>query len=201
MKTILTGATGLIGSEVLNTAILHPSITSIIVLSRKQLPIKDPKLTVIVQNDFLTYPDEVLGACAGAEACVWSLGMNGMNRSRDAEEEYRKVNIDYTITAARTFAGRLAPSLGGGKKFRLMELQGELENTLDINIARPGLILAKNSFFPGTLQSLTKTINVDDVAVKVLDTAINGHKSQIIEVDVLRSEGKALKKESNKAEK
>lgn len=82
-----------------------------------------------------------------------------------------------------------------------MELQGELENTLDINIARPGLILAKNSFFPGTLQSLTKTINVDDVAVKVLDTAINGHKSQIIEVDVLRSEGKALKKESNKAEK
>lgn len=230
MKIILTGVTGFIGGEVLQSAILHPSITSILVLTRKPLSIKDPKLTVIVQDDFLTYTDEILEACTGAEACVWSLGVaKALN-----PEEYRKINISYTITAARTFAEKLGPSLGDGNKFKfvylsgffterdpnknlwfvkearmirgevetgLMELQEkEGKDTLLAYIARPGPVLAKNSSFPAVLQFLVKAVNVDDLAAKVLDTAINGHKSQIIEVDVLRNEGKALKKKLEKDE-
>ncbi|KAL8706681.1 MAG: hypothetical protein Q9201_000315 [Fulgogasparrea decipioides] len=224
MKVILTGATGFIGSEVLRFALLHPAITAIVVLSRRNLPLKHPKLTIIIQTDFLDYSDATLGACAGAEACIWSLGVA---RSLSAENN-RRINLDYTMVAAETFTRELAPQLPEGKNFRFVYLsgmmternqerklwfmsetrriRGEVENKLmDLQkedrerlvtyVARPGGVLATNSLFPGSLEPLARAITVDDLAVKMLDTAINGHKTQIIEVDVLRDEGKILKKE------
>ncbi|KAL9595348.1 MAG: hypothetical protein Q9219_006502 [cf. Caloplaca sp. 3 TL-2023] len=228
MKIILTGVTGFIGGEVLRFAIQHPSITSIVVLSRRQLPTKHPKLVVVVQNDFLHYSEPVLEACTGAEACIWSLGVA---RSLSPGQN-RKINLDYTVTAARTFTELMAPKLGDGKKFRfvylsgmmterdpektlwfmkearlirgevetqLMHLQQEYETSLLTFVARPGGVQATNSLFPALLQPLARAITVDDLAVKMLDTAINGHRTQIIEVDVLRVQGKALKKEVERA--
>lgn len=71
MKLILSGPTGFIGSEILNQALADPSITSIIALSRKPLAISDPKLTVVIIDDFLTYSPDVLVQLAGADACIW----------------------------------------------------------------------------------------------------------------------------------
>ena len=74
MKVILTGSTGTIGAEVLSQCIDHPSITSIIVLSRRALPTtapSSPKIKVIIHNDFLSYPTSLLPQLSGAEACIW----------------------------------------------------------------------------------------------------------------------------------
>lgn len=89
----------------------------------------------------------------------------------------------------------------GEVETRLMEMQEEHENTLLAYIARPGAVQATNSFFPALLQPWARALTVDDLAVKMLDTAINGHKSQIIELDVLRDESKVLKKELEKGRK
>ena len=54
--------------------ILLPSITSIVVLSRKKLPSSvatNPKVTVKILGDFLSYPDSLLQDLTGAEACIW----------------------------------------------------------------------------------------------------------------------------------
>ncbi|KAI4252468.1 MAG: hypothetical protein LQ352_004279 [Teloschistes flavicans] len=190
-----------------------------------------PKVKVIIQKDFLNYSQDILEACAGAEACIWSLGVA---RSLSPEEN-RKINLDYTLAAAETFARVLGPKVEKGKKFKfvylsgmmterdqtkknlwfmaearlirgevenkLIELQKQLPEQLLSYVARPGGVLATNSFFPALLEPLARAITVDDLAAKMLDTAINGHKTQIIELDVLRDEGKTLKRQLLKGEK
>jgi uncharacterized protein YbjT (DUF2867 family) len=74
MKVILSGATGFIGGEVLNEALAHPSITRLVCITRRALPesaTSNPKLTVIILTDFLSYPPEILSQLEGAESCIW----------------------------------------------------------------------------------------------------------------------------------
>jgi len=74
MKVILTGATGFIGGEILQQALAHPSITSLVCITRKALPdsvSSNPKLQVIILSDFTSYPPEVLAKLKGAQACIW----------------------------------------------------------------------------------------------------------------------------------
>jgi len=71
MKTILTGANGFIGHEILTQCLLSPGITSIIALTRRDLPLQHPKLAVCKTTDFLNYSDAVLREIEGAEACIW----------------------------------------------------------------------------------------------------------------------------------
>lgn len=56
MKIILTGSTGFIGHEVLVQCLQNPNITSIVALSRRELPREHPKLKTHVLDDFSTYP-------------------------------------------------------------------------------------------------------------------------------------------------
>jgi len=74
MKIILTGATGLIGGEVLVQALAHPAITSLVCITRKPLPesiASNPKLKIILRSDFTTYPPEILAELRGSQACIW----------------------------------------------------------------------------------------------------------------------------------
>jgi uncharacterized protein YbjT (DUF2867 family) len=73
MKVILLGSTGFIGKAVLDHCLKTPAITSIIALSRRDLPEEaaDPKLAVVIIKDFKLYPDSVLEELKGADACIW----------------------------------------------------------------------------------------------------------------------------------
>jgi uncharacterized protein YbjT (DUF2867 family) len=75
MKLIITGATGFIGSEVLSLALASPGITSVIALLRRPLTdskhASNPKLKVVINEDFTTYPPSVLEQLDGAQACIW----------------------------------------------------------------------------------------------------------------------------------
>lgn len=71
MKVILSGPTGFIGREVLEQCLQNSSITSIVALSRRELPVNSAKLIVIIVKDFLSYRDSVLQHTKAAEACIW----------------------------------------------------------------------------------------------------------------------------------
>ena len=74
MKVILAGPTGFIGCEVLEQCLQHSFITSIVALSRRELPSSvssNPKVKVAIMNDYLSYPESVLQDIKGAEACIW----------------------------------------------------------------------------------------------------------------------------------
>ncbi|PGH27640.1 hypothetical protein AJ80_00653 [Polytolypa hystricis UAMH7299] len=103
MKVVLTGSTGFIGREVLRQCLESPGITSIIALSRKELPTSvasNPKLKAVVVDDFLSYPDSLLEELRDTDACIWSLGKAFMSDNEVA----RKINIDYILAAAKAFS-------------------------------------------------------------------------------------------------
>lgn len=128
MKIILTGATGLIGSAVLQRLISLPTITSIIVLSRRELPTKHPQTQTIIIHDFLHgYSPDVLASIQGAEACIWVLG---------SPTSGREVHHDMTMAATKAFSencveqvGKDGGGSGGGggqKAFRFVYTSGSL---------------------------------------------------------------------------
>jgi hypothetical protein len=74
MKLILTGTTGFVGQEVLTQALAHPSITSVVALTRHPIPAtfaSNPKVKNVLVEDFSTYTPSVLEQLSGADACVW----------------------------------------------------------------------------------------------------------------------------------
>ncbi|KAL9637101.1 MAG: hypothetical protein Q9164_002408 [Protoblastenia rupestris] len=123
MKIILAGSTGFIGREVLEQCLQTSSITAIIALSRRDLPLSasnNSKLKVVIMDDFLCYPESVLIEIKGAEACIWCLGKAWMPDNDSA----RKVCIDYTIAAAKAFTPSSPSDDGNCKKFRFIYLSG-----------------------------------------------------------------------------
>lgn len=80
MHLILTGATGLVGSAVLDAMIKTKDITKISIISRRPVKMaedaKDPRINVILHKDFETYDRELLEKLKGAQGCVWALGVS-----------------------------------------------------------------------------------------------------------------------------
>jgi len=98
MNIIVTGATGLVGAEVIREAINDDGITSITALARRPLTIPaHPKLNTVIHKEFMNYSGlEKLFAIN--DACLWSLGIS---QSQVSREEYHTITYDYTIAAAK----------------------------------------------------------------------------------------------------
>ncbi|KIW17445.1 hypothetical protein PV08_04639 [Exophiala spinifera] len=152
---ILTGATGLVGSAVLShilslPASATPRITRLSILSRNtdisllsdSPPAGTPRtnkhttIEVIEHKDFTRYPPELLRRLEGADACIWALGVSQNDVSKD---KYVEITKDYTLNAAKAFAGLRTGGGGGnsddnnnesttsagGKMFKFIYVSGE----------------------------------------------------------------------------
>ena len=71
MKIILTGSTGFIGREVLEQCLQNPSITSIVALTRRNLPCSNAKVKNVLLDNFSEHPESVTKEFEGAGACIW----------------------------------------------------------------------------------------------------------------------------------
>lgn len=87
MHLILTGATGLVGSGVLDAMIKMKDVTKISILSRRPIPMaddaKDPRINVIIHKDFEKYDPELLDKLRGANGAVWALGISQNKVSKE----------------------------------------------------------------------------------------------------------------------
>jgi hypothetical protein len=97
MKIIITGATGMVGSEAVRQALADNDITKVVAIVRRPLTIQHPKLDVIIHNDFLDYTS-LTDLFKEAGACIWCLGVSQLQVSK---EEYIKITHDYAIEAAK----------------------------------------------------------------------------------------------------
>jgi len=153
MKLIITGATGMVGSEVLRQAITDNEIESITIIVRRPTDITHPKLKTIIHQNFLDY-SSLENVFKGNDALIWCLGIS-QNVVR--KEEYIKITYDYTVAAAKAvvhandelrflfLSGRGADNT---EKTKLLfgKIKGRTENALKqsplqkLYIARPNAI-------------------------------------------------------------
>ncbi|PNP84873.1 hypothetical protein FNYG_01967 [Fusarium nygamai] len=119
MHLILTGATGLVGSGVLDAMLKSKEITKISILSRRPVPMAagDPRVNVITHNDFTRYNPEVLDQLQGASGVVWALGISQLKVTKD---EYVTITKDFPVAAAKAFS-KISPTK---EPFRFIYVSG-----------------------------------------------------------------------------
>ncbi|CAI7677528.1 unnamed protein product [Penicillium discolor] len=202
MKVILTGSTGFVGREVLSQCHSHPAITSIVALSRRDLP-AHKKLKVALIEDFMTYPDSIRDDIRDAEACIWTLGKARMPDNEIA----RRVSLDYTLAAAQVFqetcqkpfrfiyCSGAAAERDQTKPLWFMQeyrrIRGQVENGLlafdndhpgfEAHIMRPAMVLAQDMSLRSLAFSLGPSVKVDGLAGVMVDLALKGGKKNIWE--------------------
>ena len=157
MKVLITGATGMAGSEVVRQAIADDTITGIIALVRRPLEITHPKITTIIHDDYSLY-DDVKDHFKNCDACIWCLGISQLQVSK---EQYAVITYDYTLAAAKAMLAvnssiHFVFLSGNGadrtekSKVLFARLKGKTENALlrsglkSVTIARPDAIWPKH---------------------------------------------------------
>ncbi|KAJ5650222.1 uncharacterized protein N7484_003945 [Penicillium longicatenatum] len=99
MKLIVSGATGLVGSEIIRQALRNSSVTEVVALARKPVAIDDSnasKLKNVVIRDYAEYPDEVKAQLAGADACIWTVAVTPFRSGGFDFAEVKRVCQDCT---------------------------------------------------------------------------------------------------------
>jgi uncharacterized protein YbjT (DUF2867 family) len=153
MNILVTGATGMVGAEVIREAILDDDIGEITALVRRPLNIQHTKLKTILHQDFLDYSN--LGdAFKKCDACLWCLGIS---QTQVSKEQYKVITYDYVVAGAAAMAQAntgmtflFLSGLGADSSEKSVtlfgRLKGKAENALKnftfkkLYIARPGAI-------------------------------------------------------------
>lgn len=132
MHLLLTGATGLVGSAVLNHILTHAAtsqITTLTILSRNPtIPLlttrtPPPNLTIniIPHQDFLTYPPRLLSTLSTTTAIIWTLGIS--QTQTPSPSTYHTITHDYPLAAALAFGSN--PSKPPNQPLTFVYVSGE----------------------------------------------------------------------------
>ncbi|HYF30874.1 MAG TPA: NAD-dependent epimerase/dehydratase family protein [Chitinophagaceae bacterium] len=97
MNILVTGATGLMGAEVIREAMKDNAITGITALARKPLTMQHPKLNTILHQDFLDY-SQLAPLFERHDACLWCLGVS---QSQVNKEQYHVITHDFALAAGK----------------------------------------------------------------------------------------------------
>ncbi|KAI2686622.1 hypothetical protein CBS147332_7092 [Penicillium roqueforti] len=169
MHLILTGATGLVGSSVLDAMLKNAAVSKISILSRSPVRMaedaKDPRVHVITHTDFESYKPELLNQLKDADGCVWALGIS---QTKVTKEQYVKITKDYTLAAANAFS-TIKPS---NHPFRFIHVSGEgatqTPGRFSPIFAR---VKGETEALLGTLSEQNPTFRVDSVRPAFVDPA------------------------------
>lgn len=221
MKIIITGATGLIGAEVVRQAILNNSIEKIFLLVRNSPEEQHPKITIILHSDFSNFtPQKEI--FQQADALIWCLGIS---QTQVNKQQYEDITYGYTDACVR-FCQEVHSSIrfvfvsGDGadrtekSKTLFKRIKGKAENAIiqsglkDFYIARPDAVNPRHKnkkapfvyklaypFFPLVERFAPHKIIWSDVLAKaLLHLAKSGYEKNTLENIDLRALGNKLSK-------
>lgn len=127
IKLLVTGASGTAGAEVLRQAVLHPGISQVTALVRRELPghikISDPKLKTIIHKDFSTCPPSLVEQLRDHDAVIWAQGVSSVGYK---EADYDIITRQYPMEYAKRLAEARGP---GAKKLTFCYVSGKSEES------------------------------------------------------------------------
>jgi len=150
-KAIIVGASGLIGGELLNTLLQSSEYKEVVILLRKELPLRHPKLVqLIIDFDDL----EKWSPAINGHAVFCCLGTTKAKTPNT--DQYRKIDHDYPVQLAQIASGNhvkqyhLVSSIGADVNSSVFytRTKGETERDIE-NIAMPALHIYQPSFLEG----------------------------------------------------
>jgi uncharacterized protein YbjT (DUF2867 family) len=106
IKTIITGATGMVGEGVLLECLNHPDVEQVLVINRKPGGVSHPKLREVIHVDFFNLAP-IEQQLNGFNACFFCLGVSSVGMSK---EEYAHITYDLTLNMAQLLA-KLNPEM------------------------------------------------------------------------------------------
>jgi len=106
MKVILFGASGMVGQGVLRECLLDADVETVLLIGRRPLDQRHPKLKEIVRDDLFDL-SPVGSELAGYDACFFCLGVTSVGMS---EQDYRRITHDLTLAVA-TMLTQLNPGM------------------------------------------------------------------------------------------
>lgn len=214
IKTIITGATGMVGEGVLHECLLNPEVESVLVINRRPCNTQHPKLKEIIHNDFFDFTG-IEAELTGYNACFFCLGISSVGMK---EEDYHRVTYDLTMALANVLA-KLNPDMtfcyvsGGAtdstEKGNMMwaRVKGKTENHLiklfspKAYMFRPGYIQPtkglKNTYTTykvlAPLYPLWKLLfprfvcTLKEIGMAMINTVNKGYDKQVLEVpDIIK---------------
>jgi len=211
MKAVILGATGLVGSKLLDLLLTDNSISEVTALIRREIPLEHSKLNKVLcdftnleaQKDY--FKVDTLFCCLGTTI-----------KTAGSKEAFRFVDYELPLKAGKLFkqmGGKhylLISALGANSvsPFFYNQVKGEIERDLKeldlpkITICRPSLLLGErqesrtlegigqkliplaNSFLKGKLQKY-QGIDAIEVAKAMLNEAKSLHQTSKMEVETL----------------
>ncbi len=153
-KAIVAGASGLIGSSLLQILLEQPEYDEVLALGRKELPFSHKKL-VQLTIDFNHL--ENYSAAINGHALFCCLGST--RRKTPSLSQYRKVDFDYPVQLAKMAAANhmdqyhLVSSLGAdaGSSYFYTKMKGETEQAVEqaglkcLHIYQPSVLEGKRT--------------------------------------------------------
>lgn len=223
MKVVLSGATGFIGYEVLTQCLNHPSITSVIALTRRDLNLAaNSKVKVIKVKDFTSYDEATVDELRTADAAIWCMGTNTGDQKVDIEYPLTFIKAIKTRSSASTTPFRYVhvggaftePPLQEGEQGRhlwfyahgrrtrgAMETRVMEEDDPDcgfvVYMVKPGAVLSNNgNMLLKYIIGDSMSIQNNELGAAMIDLAVNGNEQKLFNNQELLNHGRKLLEKS-----
>jgi len=90
-NVLITGATGMVGSHVLNLLLEDERVGKVVSISRRSTGLTHPKLQEIIHQDFLDF-SSLSTQLTGIDACLYCLGVY---QNQVTKEQFYEITCDY----------------------------------------------------------------------------------------------------------
>jgi uncharacterized protein YbjT (DUF2867 family) len=175
-KAVLAGASGLIGSKLLDVLLSHDYYDEVIILVRNKLPLKHPKLVQII----LDFEDLEKHAPAIAGHAVFCCLGSTRKKTPDLTD-YRKVDHDYPLHLAKIASKNkveqyhLVSALGANARSAnfYTKMKGETEEDI-MNAGLPSLHIYRPALLTGDRKEPRTGERIFTLIMKAIDPMLVG---------------------------